>query len=174
MRMKNILISLFVLTFILAGNTLKAQSPKIGHINMQELIAAMPESDSANANLQKMTKEMQTNYQQMQADFNKKYEEYTKNSKVYNDLVRSTKEAELQDINKRMQAFQTNAQQKIQEQNQQLLKPILDKANKTIAYIAKENKFTYVLDTSQGVVIYTGVDAIDLMPMAKKKLGLGK
>jgi outer membrane protein len=172
--MKNILITLFVLTFVLAGNTLKAQSPKIGHINLQELIVAMPESDSANANLQTMTKEMQANYQQMQTDFNKKFEDYTKNSKTYNELVRSTKEAELQDMNKRMQAFQTNAQQKIQEQNQQLLKPILEKANKTITAIAKENKFTYVLDTSQGVVLYTGVDAIDLMPMAKKRLGLTK
>jgi outer membrane protein len=170
--MKNILNSVLVLTLILAGNNLKAQSPKIGHINMQELIAAMPESDSAQANLQKMTKEMQANYQQMQAEFNKKYEEYTKNSKSYNDLVRSTKEAELSDMNKRMQEFQTSAQQKLQEQNQKLLKPILDKATKAITEVGKENKFTYILDTAQGLVVYSGADAIDVMPIARKKLGL--
>jgi outer membrane protein len=71
--MKKILIALFVLTFIFAGSTLKAQSLKIGHINMQELIAAMPESDSAQTKLQKISKEMESNYQQMQVEFNKKY-----------------------------------------------------------------------------------------------------
>jgi outer membrane protein len=173
--MKKILITLFVLTFILAGSSLKAQSPKIGHINLQELIQALPEYDSAQSKLQKMAKEMDSNYQQMQVEFNKKYEEYTKNSKDYNDLVKSTKEAELQDLSKRMQEFQTSAQQKLQEQNQKLLKPILDKANKAIGDIARENKFTYVLDTPpQGTVVYTGADAIDLMPLVKKKLGLGE
>jgi outer membrane protein len=170
--MKKILIALTVLTFILAGNTLKAQSPKIGHINMQELIAAMPESDSAQAKLQKMAKEMDSNYQQMQVEFNKKYEEYNKTSKELNDLVKSTKEAELQDLSKRMQEFQTSAQQKLQEQNQKFLKPILEKANKAIAEVARENKFTYVLDTAQGLVVFSGTDAIDVLPLAKKKLGL--
>jgi outer membrane protein len=170
--MKKILIALTVLTFILAGNTLKAQSPKIGHINMQELIAAMPESDSAQAKLQKMAKEMDSNYQQMQVEFNKKYEEYNKTSKELNDLVKSTKEAELQDLSKRMQEFQTSAQQKLQEQNQKFLKPILEKANKAIADVARENKFTYVLDTAQGLVVFSGADAIDVLPLAKKKLGL--
>jgi outer membrane protein len=171
--MKKILISLFVLTFIFAGGTLKAQSQKIGHINMQELVQALPEYDSAQSKLQKLAKEMDSNYQQMQVEFNKKYEEYTKNSKDFNDLVKSTKEAELQDLSKRMQEFQTSAQQKLQEQNQKFLKPILDKANKAIADIARENKFTYVLDTPpQGTVVYTGADAIDLMPLVKKKLGL--
>jgi outer membrane protein len=172
--MKKILVSLLVLTFVLAGSTLMAQTQKIGHVNLQELITAMPESDSAQAKLQKTAKEMDSNYQQMQVEFNKKYEEYNKNSKDYNDLVKSTKEAELQDLNKRMQEFQTSAQQKLQELNQKLLKPILDKANKAISDVARENKFTYVLDTppNGGAVVYTGEGAIDLMPMVKKKLGL--
>ena len=170
--MKKILISLIVLTFILSGSTLMAQTQKIGHINLQELITAMPESDSAQAKLQKSAKEMDSNYQQMQVEFNKKYEEYNKTSKELNDLVKSTKEAELQDLSKRMQEFQTSAQQKLQEQNQKFLKPILEKANKAIADVARENKFTYVLDTAQGLVVFSGADAIDVLPLAKKKLGL--
>ncbi len=172
--MKKILISLFVLTLILSGSTLMAQTQKIGHINLQELITAMPESDSAQTKLQKSAKEMDSNYQQMQGEFNKKYEEYTKNSKDYNDLVKSTKEAELQDLSKRMQEFQTNAQQKLQELNQKLLKPILDKANRAISDVAREAKFTYILDTPAqgGAVVFTGADAIDIMPLVKKKLGL--
>ena len=132
---------------------------------MQELITSMPESDSAQTNMQRMTKELQSTYQQMQAEFNKKYDEYNKNSKSYNELVRSTKEAELGDMNKRMQEFQTSAQQKLQEQNQKLLKPIVDKATKAVTEIGRENKFTYILDSSaQGTIVYYGADAIDVMP----------
>lgn len=140
---------------------------------MQELITSMPESDSAQINMQRMTKELQSTYQQMQAEFNKKYDEYNKNSKSYNELVRSTKEAELGDMNKRMQEFQTSAQQKLQEQNQKLLKPIVDKATKAVTEIGRENKFTYILDSpAQGTIVYYGADAIDVMALAKKKLGL--
>lgn len=171
--MKNTLTTLIVLTFLFAGNTLNAQSTKIGHINMQELIAAMPESDSAQVNLQKMAKEMEANYQQMQVEYNKKFEDYNKNSKTYNDLIKSTKESELRDLNKRMQDFQTAAQQKLQEQNQKLLKPILEKVNKAVADVGREYKFTYIFDAPpQGVVVFIGADATDVMPLAKKKLGL--
>jgi outer membrane protein len=172
--MKQIIYSLVVVTLLLTAGTSVAQSQKIGHINLQTLVSAMPESDSAQVLLQKTQKEMEATYQQMQAEFNKKYEEFNKNSKSYNELVKTTRESEIQDMGKRLQTFQSNAQQNLQQLNQRLLKPILDKANKAIADVAKEGKFTYILDTnaSNGVVLYTGPDAIDILALAKKKIGI--
>jgi outer membrane protein len=174
--MKNIIIAMFVLALILTGSSINAQSSKIGHINMQILIAAMPESDSAQAFIQRTTKELQATYQQMQTELNKKYEEYNKSSKSLNELVKATKEGELNDMSKRVQEFQTSAQQQLQDLNQKLLKPILEKANKAISDIAREGKFTYILDTPTqgGTVVFIGTDAIDIMPLVKKKLGLTK
>ncbi len=172
--MKQILYSVAVILMFLFGRTSLAQSQKIGHINLQELVSAMPESDSAQVLLQKTQKEMEGTYQQMQAEFNKKFEDFNKNSKTYNELVKTTRETELQDLNKRLQAFQTNAQQNLQQLNQKLLKPILEKANKAIADVAREGKFTYILDTNAagGTVLYSGPDAVDILPVAKKKIGV--
>jgi len=172
--MKQILYSVTVILMFLFGSSSIAQSQKIGHINLQELVSAMPESDSAQVLLQKTQKEMEATYQQMQTEFNKKFDDFNKNSKSYNELVKTTRETELQDLNKRLQTFQTNAQQTLQQLNQKLLKPILEKANKAIADVAREGKFTYILDTnaSGGTVLYSGPDAIDILPMAKKKIGV--
>ena len=172
--MKQILYSVTVILMFLFGSPSIAQSQKIGHINLQELVSAMPESDSAQVLLQKTQKEMEATYQQMQTEFNKKFDDFNKNSKSYNELVKTTRETELQDLNKRLQTFQTNAQQTLQQLNQKLLKPILEKANKAIADVAREGKFTYILDTnaSGGTVLYSGPDAIDILPMAKKKIGV--
>jgi outer membrane protein len=73
-----------------------------------------------------------------------------------------------------LQQFQTNAQQTLQQLNQRLLKPILEKANKAIADVAREGKFTYILDTNAagGTVLYSGPDAVDILSLAKKKIGI--
>ena len=174
--MKQIIYTLVVISMFFFGNSSIAQSQKIGHINLQSLVSAMPESDSAQILIEKTQKEMEATYQQMQAEFNKKYDEFNKNSKTYNELVKTTRETELQDLSKRLQQFQTNAQQTLQQLNQKLLKPILEKANKAIADVAKEGKFTYILDTngSNSTVIYTGPDAVDILPLAKKRIGINK
>ena len=88
------------------------------------------------------------------------------------DLIKQTKETELQEMNQRIQQFQSTAQDDLQNTRQKLFKPILDKANKAIADVSKENKFTYVFDVSSGALIYQSDDAINILPMVKKKLGL--
>lgn len=172
--MKKIYFSIALLTLVLCSYTLDAQTQKIGHISLQALINAMPETDSAQVILEKTQKDFQANYQQMQTDYTKKSEEYNKNVKTYNELIKTTKESELQELNKRIQLFQASAQQKLNELNQKLLKPILDKANKAISDVAKEGKYAYILDNppSNSSIIYTGADAKDIMPLVKKKLGL--
>jgi outer membrane protein len=155
-----------------ASITSQAQALKIGHINTQELLAAMPESDSAQAKVEKIYKDFQSQLEVMQVEFNNKYQEYGAKSKEYSELIRQTKEAELQDLNQRIQQFQQSAEQDIQKQRADIFKPVLDKAKKAITDVAKENNFTYVLDLSPGVVLYYSDNSIDLTPMVKIKLGL--
>ena len=78
----------------------------------------------------------------------------------------------LQEMQQRIQQFQQTAEQDVQKQRVEIFKPILDKANKAIADIAKENGFTYILDITQGAVIYHAETSIDILPQVKQKLGL--
>jgi len=87
------------------------------------------------------------------------------------DAVRTSKQAELQDMQKRMQDYQNSAQQQVDAKTNELSKPMVDKAHAAIAEVAKEKGYTYVLDSSQ-IQLLVSPDGDDLMPAVKVKLGL--
>ena len=109
----------------------------------------MPEFDSARVTLEKLNTELPNAAELLQVEFNNKYETYLKESKNLTELVRQTKEQELQDYQRRLTDFQTNAQTQIQEKQVALFTPITDKADKAIKDVGKENGFIYIFDLSQ-------------------------
>lgn len=153
------------------GLSVNAQS-KIGHINSQELLAAMPQTDSAQKKLEKVAQEHDLVIEEMTVEFNKKLEDYNSKYETLSALVRTSKEAELQDLQKRVQTFQQTAEQDLQRQRYEIFQPIQEKAVAAVNDIAKENGFTYIFDSGTGVLVYMGDDAIDILPLVKTKLGL--
>jgi outer membrane protein len=51
------------------------------------------------------------------------------------------------------------------------MEPMIEKANQAIEDVAKENGYTYILDTSAGTVLYFP-ESDDILPLVKTKLGL--
>ena len=172
MKRVRIYLLLVALVATYTASSYAQKSPKIGHINSQELLAAMPETDSAQVKIQKIAKEFEDQLEVMQVEFNTKYQDYLQKQKTYTDLVRSAKENELQDLQSRIQEFQYTAQQEIEKQRNEIFQPIIDKAQKAVKDVARENGFTYVLDTGTGAVVYWSDDSEDLMAKVKTKLGL--
>ena len=160
-----------VLFFFAIAISANAQT-KLGHINSQELLAAMPETDSAQKQLEKIAMEHDLVLEEMSVEFNRKLEDLNANYEQLSDLVRASKEAELQDLQKRVQSFQQTAEQDLQRQRMELFQPIQEKAVAAVNDVAKENGFTYILDAGTGVVVYMGDDAQDILPLVKAKLGL--
>jgi outer membrane protein len=107
----------------------------------------------------------------MQTELQTKYEDYQAKQKDMPELVRASKEKELNDLNQRIQDFQQQAQQDYQKKSAELSKPVYEKAKKAIDQVAKDNGFKYVLDTSTGMVIYNE-PADDIFNMVVKKLGI--
>jgi outer membrane protein len=132
---------------------------KIGHVNINELMASLPEKDSAQVLLDKETKEIQATYEDMQVRINIQIEEYQKNLSSYTELVKKAKETEIYDIQKRAQEFEQNASLTLQKRNVELFQPIYDKIIKAIEKVANENSFTYILDTSNKSVVFTSKDS---------------
>ena len=166
-------ISVLVIMVIFVGQNALAQNLKFGHINRTELIQAMPDFDSARVRLEKLNTELQNTAELLQVELNNKYEIYLKESKNLTELVRQTKEQELQDAQKRLTDFQTNAQNQIQEMQVKLFTPVTDKADKAIRDVGKENGYIYVFDLSQNQIIYFDeTKSTNVMQLVKNKLGL--
>jgi outer membrane protein len=171
-RFIGIVILMFLI--ILVGQNTVAQNIKFGHINSDELIQAMPEFDSASAKLEKFRKDLINALELMSVELNNKSDTYTKESKNYTDIVKLTKEQELVDMNKRIQEFQTNAQQQLQEKQGELFQPIMAKVDKAIKDVGKENGFIYIFSIGQGssLLFFDETKSTNVMPLAKAKLGV--
>ena len=170
--MKNLIKLIVITIFLFSGTTVNAQTYKFGHINSQELLSLMPERDSAEAKIQQYAKELEGELELMNVEYNNKLNDYVEKRDNLTPLVKQTKEQELNEIQKRIQDFTTNAEQELQQQNAQMIQPIILKAEKAIKDVAKENGFTYIFDLSRGSVIYFSEQSEDILPLVKKKLGL--
>ena len=169
--MKKTLI-LFVVALFSFGATAYAQKTvKLGHINSTDLMQIMPGKDSAQAAFQNKVTELEAALTAMQEEFQTKYSDYQERQAQMTELIRKTKEQELLDLRQRIETYQQNAQQELQEKEKELLQPIIDKAKQAIADVAKENGYSYIFDTSAGTLLYQQ-DSDDILPLVKKKLGL--
>ncbi len=168
--MKKIWLVLIVLSIAFTSNA--QQKLKFGHLNSNDLLDAMPDKSAAQKTLVDFSKQLEDQLLAMQEELEKKYNEYLEKKDNMTDLVKKSKEEELMSLQQRIQTFQTNAQQELQKKEQELLKPIIDKAKKAIEDVCKENGYTYVFDTSTGALLYYPKDSDDILPLVKKKLGI--
>ncbi|MCK4852635.1 MAG: OmpH family outer membrane protein [Bacteroidales bacterium] len=170
--MKKVVNILLVSAFLLACIPANSQDLKFGHINSQELLTAMPESDSAQATIESLAGDYELQLEEMNVELRKKYDDYLNNQDSYSSLIKQTKEADIQEMQQRIQQFEQMAQQDLQSQQQQLLQPILEKANNAIKEVAEENGFVYIFDVSRGNPVYFSDKSIDILPLVRTKLGL--
>jgi outer membrane protein len=170
--MKKVVNLMLLGAFLLAFVPALSQDLKFGHINSQELLTTMPESDSAQAKIEKLAGDYEQQLEEMRVELNKKYDDYLTNRDNYTDLIRQTKEADITEMQQRIANFEQVAQQDLQTQQQKLIQPVLEKANNAIQEVARENGFLYVFDVSRGNPVYFSDSSMDILPLVKTKLGL--
>ena len=168
--MKNIT-KILALVMVLFATQSFAQT-KLGHINMQELVALMPERDSAVTKLENYAKELEETMQGMQQEFNTKLQTYQQKNATWTAAILEAKTKELQEMEQRLQMFNQNAQQEMAQLQQSLFAPVYEKASKAVEKLATDGGFTYVFDLSAGGIFYKGASSIDLLEDAKKALGI--
>ena len=162
MKKTCIVIAMALLTL---GTAFAQKSVKLGHIDSNELLKIMPGRDSAQAQLQREMTELEDQLKEMQMELQNLYNDYMAKESQMSDLIKKTKQSELQDKGARIEEFQKNAQLRLQESEKALLTPIIDRAKE-----AKDNGYTYIFDSAVGVTLYEGGD--DILPLVKKELGL--
>lgn len=169
--MKNFTKLTLVAALVLCSSTLFAQ--KFGYINTQELIAAMPERDSVQTKLTEYSKELGTQLESIQVEFNNKLQDYQKVSATLSESLRQLKEKELQDLQGRYQEFQEVAQQDMQKMQAQLMTPVVERAENAIKKVSKANAFLIVFDQAAGAMAYFDEAVmVNVLPLVKKELGI--
>lgn len=170
--MKNFVKFIAVVIFVSGAFTVNAQkTAKLGHVNFNKLIEQMPGQDTVKNAMNNFAKQLQSEYQAMTAELESKYNDYQKNSASMSQIIKTTKEKEITDLQQRMQDFQNSANQEMDDFQAKLTEPFINKAKQAIKDVAKENGYTYIFNDVEGLLLYNdGGD--DVTPMVKKKLGI--
>lgn len=166
-QLKSLLIA--ALLFVGASQTLSAQA-KVAHINVQDLMTNMPEMKAANASLEKLGKTYDTEYNTMVGEYQTKIKKYEAEANTVGDAVNKTRGAEVDDMRTRIQQYQQTASTELQKKQEEIVKPILEKARTAIQKVAKAKGYQYVLDSSTGSGVLLA-DGPDLLADVKKELG---
>jgi outer membrane protein len=169
--MKKILV-IFLILFVGVSSITKAQTLKFGHIDIQQLITVMPEHATAISEMDKTTKELEDMLGTMQTELQTMFKEYTDKQSTMSDLVRQAKEDDIRAKQQRIETFRDQSEQQLQQKQQDLMKPIVAKADSCIELVAKEQGLIYVFDTSSRVVLYKSNQSMDILPLVKKKMGI--
>jgi outer membrane protein len=171
--MRNALKIFAVALLLMTAGITKGQE-KFGHINLQALIQLMPERTAAEADYNKQAKDLEDMLTDMQKELETKYTEYLTKRDSLSEIVRKAKETDLQDLQQKIQNFNQVAQQQLSQKQNEMLKPIFEKAQKAVGDVAKEKGLLYVFDVSGelGTVLYHSNESLDVLPLAKVKLGI--
>jgi outer membrane protein len=170
--MKKLIKSLIVVAILLTSTIGFTQTnAKLGYIDSNELLDMMPGKDSIQTALQAYGKTLESQLQTMYQEYQNKLADYQTNVNTMSTIIKQTKEKELGDLETRIQDFQQQADQDLQNKQIELVQPLVDKARKAIDEVARENGYTYIFDAGMGTLLFYE-KGDNIMPLVKKKLGL--
>ena len=161
--------TLAIAIVLFIGTQVSAQT-KVAHIDVQALMTSMPEMKTAQDQMKKIQEPYDKDYKNMVTEYQTKLQKYEQESATAGDALNETRTKEMQDMGNRIQQFQQTAQKELGQKEMDLIKPIMEKAQKAIQKVAKAKGVNYVLDatTGSGVLFAEG---IDLLADVKKELG---
>lgn len=148
-------------------------SQKFGYCNSMVLLTQLPEVKAADSDLQafqtQLTKKGQERVKALQdaaAELERKKEQGSISPKDY-----ETQGAKLKEEEESIAKYEQEVYQKLTQKREELYKPLLDKVNKAMEDVAKENGFALVFDSSSQVLLFAH-ESLDVSKMVKTKLGL--
>lgn len=167
--MKNVLV--LILISFLATQGMNAQ--KFGYVNSTAVLAEHPDIKAADQQLITFQNDEIAKGQKMVTDFEAKYQAYVQeaNNGTLSQLQMQEKEAALAQEQQAIQKFEMEVQQSLVTKREELYAPILDRVRVTLEDMGKEMGYTFIFDSSAGVLLHA-TSSEDLTDQLKSKLGI--
>ena len=143
-----------------------AFAQKLAHVDRQAIIYEMPQIKDIEKVLIDARKSFQDEFTSMETEYNSKVAEYESKSNLpvkdggWPEAIKQSKGKALADQQQNMMDFQNTAQAELQKIEEEQFKPLLLEFDNAIKKISKENNYTYVFDSSTGVLLFAGGEDI--------------
>ena len=148
-----------------------AQETKIAYVDFNEVIMLMPEMDAARATLEENEMTQSEILQSMYEEYQTKVQQYQQKAETWTAAIRQSKESELMEIQSRLEQTQQSFATEINQLQQELQAPIVEKAQNTVNELAKAKGVAVVLEKGS-VIFIDPAQCVDLTPEARKALNI--
>jgi len=163
--------------FLFSGLQAQTQTIiKIGYVNSDSLIPLIPGRDSVLGVIKTLVKSYEEQLIELGLKYQTSYNAFKKDS---SSLIKDSIKArivKLLKLKKEIKDFKADTKEKLKNQQDELLLPLISKAENAIAAVARENGYIFIIDTSEtnGMTLLYADKRGDITDLVKKKLGILK
>ncbi|MBK7468489.1 MAG: OmpH family outer membrane protein [Saprospiraceae bacterium] len=151
---------LFITCLCLIGSFTFSQ--KIGHLNTVAFIDTLTEAKIMADKIADYEKALTAQGEQMAMKFQKNVEMFQKDvqSGALTPIQQQSKQTELETEQAALGNYQKSAQESLLKRRDELLKPLLDRINKALIEIGKEDGYQFIFDSSIGLLYFPESDNV--------------
>jgi len=145
---------------------------KFGHVNTEELVMSMPEIATIEKTLEGLHGEWEGVLLKMREEYVSKIREFQERQATMPESIKEARQSEIMDLEQRITALTQTARANLEQKQQELFAPVIEKVRKAIEQVGTENGFTYIFDLTAQSIVFQSPKANDVMPLVKAKLGI--
>lgn len=173
--MKNASIAL--LAGFLALSMSVDNSPRVGHVYMEQVLSRMDEAQEMNRIIDRFMLERQAGLERQKAEFEAKYAAYQQKDQKdeLTDAGRIIGMNELKAMQAAYEAAQANAEAELTAKRQELIRPIAQQMQKAMKEVAAKEGYTHVFNSADGTgnsIVIVAPESDDLTLKVLRHLGV--
>ncbi len=149
-----------------------AQTVKIGLVDTNTIVQAMPETTEAQTKLADASKKYEDEYARLGEEMKRLYDELNNMKPDELQAIKDRKTREFTDQQQKVQQFEQQAQQDLAKMQQELMAPIFAKLKTAVEAVGREGGFSLIQDNNPQLTLYYGAPIEDITPKVKAKLGI--
>jgi outer membrane protein len=164
----------FLLTLLAAAigfTCASAQSQKIGFVNTAKIVDELPEGKEAKGKLEDFTRTVQDSLASLSKQLSDMEQDYQKKSALMTEQSKQQAQRDFEELRRRAVEYQQRKQEEGSGMREKLYSPVLEKINKAVERVSKEERYNIVID--QTVVLYSDLKD-DLTNRVIDKIKRGK
>lgn len=151
-----------------------AQNVKIGLVDANEILAAMPATAAAQKTLEEMSLKYQEQAKTLEDEIRKQADELQAMQQDKDALpaILERKVKAFQDSQARYQEFVQKVDTDLTQKQQELMLPITTQLKNAIESVGREGNYTLIQNLEPSIIFYYGAPAENITPLVKTKLGI--
>lgn len=162
------LVSFVLALFVLSASPLTAADMKIGVMNVQKVLVNSTSGKVAKEKFDQKMQDLQSKFKAEEEELVTMQKEIENKSSAWNEETKQVKVRDFQKKRRELQEKSEDARFELKTLQDKELAPILKALEGVVTTFGKENGYTLILDSKNGVIFFS--DAVDITDQLVKRL----